>query len=100
MPVIAAHMRALNADAAARGAPAIPFGLDLAHAAGSELLVHRGGDLVTESMGRRRELVTAADRAAERVIVSGLMASYPGHAMLAEEGVLTAAGQRSTDSDA
>ena len=73
--------------------------VDLAHAAGSELLVHRGGDLVTESKGRRRELVTAADRAAERVIVSGLMASYPGHAMLAEEGVLTAAGQRSTDSD-
>ena len=34
MGAIAAHVRSLNAAAQARGAPAVPFGLDLAHAVG------------------------------------------------------------------
>ena len=52
----------------------------------------RLGSLRTEFKGRR-ELVTAADREAERVIVSQLLAEFPAHAVLAEEGVLTPKGQ-------
>ena len=71
----------------------------LAQSAGEELLRHRSGGLVAESKGRRRELVTAADRAAEHIVVGGIMERWPEHAVLAEEGVLTVAGQSSTDSD-
>jgi len=35
MPKLSAHMRKLNEDQAAQGRPAIPFGLDLAHAIGN-----------------------------------------------------------------
>ncbi len=52
-----------------------------------------------ESKGARRELVTAADRAAERIVIGGLMSSFPEHAMLAEEGVLTARGEASKQAD-
>ena len=40
----------------------------------------------------RRELVTAADRAVEREVVSALLALRPEDAILAEEGVLTPTG--------
>ena len=51
------------------------------------------------SKGVRRELVTATDEAAERVVVGGLLESFPDHAVLAEEGVLTPRG-KSSASDA
>lgn len=73
--------------------------VELAHAAGRVL----GGEGLrsgrVESKGERRELVTAADREAERVVVGGLLARFPDHAVLAEEGVLTAQGVPSSSSD-
>ncbi|MEZ5987956.1 MAG: inositol monophosphatase family protein [Planctomycetota bacterium] len=41
----------------------------------------------------RRELVTAADKAAENVLVDGIRERFPAHAILAEEGVQTPAGK-------
>lgn len=72
----------------------------LAAAAGDELLRRRAHDsLHAQSKGARRELVTAADRAAEAIVVGGLLAAFPAHAMLAEEGVLTTQGQASKVAD-
>lgn len=72
----------------------------LALVAGDELLRFRRDQLVrAESKGRRRELVTAADRAAEQIVVSGLLASFPEHGVLAEEGVLTTRDVASNSSD-
>lgn len=66
---------------------------ELALAAGAVLLQQRAAAVGTvASKGRRRELVTAADRAAEAVVVGGLQARFPDHGVLAEEGVLTTAG--------
>jgi myo-inositol-1(or 4)-monophosphatase len=65
----------------------------LAMAAGAELLRLRptiAGSVAAKQ--RRRELVTAADRAAEHIVVAGLQAAFPSHAILAEEGVLSIAG--------
>ena len=45
---------------------------ELAHRAGAELLRHREAPIVSESKGVPRELVTAADRASERIVVGGL----------------------------
>ena len=88
----------------------IPAGVDLAGfrdcatklamAAGRTLMQHSASAASTvESKGRRRELVTAADRAAEHGIVSGLLAAFPDHAVLAEEGVLTTQGKASKTAD-
>jgi len=71
----------------------------LALLAGEELLRHRRDRVAFESKGVRRELVTAADRAAERVVVGGLQAAFPDHAILAEEGVLTTMGEPSSGSE-
>jgi myo-inositol-1(or 4)-monophosphatase len=74
--------------------------LALAQRAGAELLRCRQAALATvESKGRRRELVTAADRAAEHIVVGGLLAAFPEHAVLAEEGVLTSPGMASKQAD-
>lgn len=73
--------------------------LRLAHLAGAELLRRRGAEVSFESKGVRRELVTAADRAAERIVVEGLQAAFPDHAILAEEGVLTTVGEPSSGSE-
>lgn len=74
--------------------------VELALAAGRELMRMRPTAAARpESKGQRRELVTAADRAAEHVVVGGLLASFPDHAVLAEEGVLTTQGQVSKVSD-
>jgi len=54
--------------------------------------------LGTSSKGVRRELVTVADRAAEHVVVEGLLRRFPDHAVLAEEGALTKAGIASGES--
>lgn len=62
---------------------------------GAELLLAHTpahGAIRHESKGRRRELVTAADRAAEHAVVSELLAARPDDAVLAEEGALTPAG--------
>ena len=76
--------------------PFLDRALVLARAAGAELLRMRPEAAARpESKGQRRELVTAADRAAERVVVGGLMQSFPDHAMLAEEGVLSTQGRAS-----
>jgi myo-inositol-1(or 4)-monophosphatase len=72
----------------------------LAQAAGDELLRRRDtGRGRAESKGSRRELVTAADRRAEQIVVGGLLQAFPGHAVLAEEGVLTTQGRASSNSD-
>ena len=72
----------------------------LALAAGVELMAHRRrGGLEVRSKGQRRELVTEADRAAERIVVGGLLRHFPEHAMLAEEGVLTPLGERSSSAE-
>jgi myo-inositol-1(or 4)-monophosphatase len=72
----------------------------LARAAGDELLRQRAQTTVrAESKGRRRELVTQADRAAEQIVVGGLLAAFPEHAVLAEEGVLTTQGEKSKDAE-
>jgi myo-inositol-1(or 4)-monophosphatase len=73
---------------------------ELALAAGRTLMQHRASATATvEAKGRRRELVTAADRAAEHIVVGGLLASFPEHAVLAEEGVLTTQGIASKTAD-
>lgn len=71
----------------------------LAHEAGDVLMRRRADRPSTSSKAVRRELVTDADRAAERVVVGGILAQFPEHSVLAEEGVLTAQGQRSSASD-
>jgi len=72
----------------------------LALAAGEVLLQHRASaGRTVQSKGQRRELVTAADRAAEHVVVGGLLAAFPDHAVLAEEGVLTTQGLASKQAD-
>ncbi len=74
--------------------PFLEQALSLAREAGVGLLAQRAAAAGTVMQkGRRRELVTAADRAAEQVVVGGLRARFPDHAMLAEEGVLTTAGE-------
>jgi len=70
----------------------------LARAGGEVLMdfVPKMAEVRTEFKGRSTELVTAADRAAEEVIVQGLLDAFPDHAVLAEEGVLTPKGQSSS----
>lgn len=92
-----------DADAACDGlalAPLLARTMELARAAGSVLFEaqRRPASLATASKGVRRELVTAADRAAERVVVGGILERFPDHGILAEEGELTAAGAASSAS--
>jgi len=64
-----------------------------------ELLLEKAEGLAairTEFKGRR-ELVTAADRAAEEMVVRGLLKHFPEHGVLAEEGVLTPRGKVDKD---
>lgn len=76
-------------------ARALAIAQQLALEAGADLLRRRAAaSLAPESKGVRRELVTAADRAAEAIVVGGLLRAFPGHAVLAEEGGLSAAGGR------
>jgi len=72
----------------------------VARRAGEVLQRHRRelAGLRPEFKGRR-ELVTAADREAERVVVEHLLARHGAHAVLAEEGVLTPAGRPHRDAD-
>lgn len=72
----------------------------------AEAVARKGGEVLldyqarmqtvrTEFKGRRTELVTEADRAAEEVVVAPLLQEWPSHRILAEEGVLTPQGQPS-----
>ncbi len=73
---------------------------EVARRAGRVLTEHsaRRSEWQTEFKGRR-EMVTDADRAAEREVVGSITARFPDHAILAEEGELTPRGQASGDSD-
>ena len=65
---------------------------------GGEVLLDyqaRMSSVRTEFKGRPTELVTEADREAEKVVVSALLQNFPDHAVLAEEGVLTPQGESS-----
>ncbi|GDY01878.1 inositol monophosphatase [Planctomycetota bacterium] len=73
--------------------------IELAHAAGNLLLEHRSKGVATETKRFRRELVTAADRKAEHLVVGGLLRHFPDHGVLAEEGVLTPQGKSALSSD-
>ena len=82
--------------AAGELAPFVDKAWELARTAGQELMRMRPqAARRPESKGLRRELVTAADRAAEHIVVGGLLASFPDHAIIAEEGVLTTQGRAS-----
>lgn len=64
--------------------------LRLADQAGAEILDHYSRDIVAEEKigyDSFAEPVTAADRAASRIIVDGLAAEFPGDAILSEEEV-------------
>ncbi|GAB4145850.1 MAG: inositol monophosphatase family protein [Planctomycetota bacterium] len=73
--------------------------VETAEEAGLELRARRGRDLEVRSKRYRRELVTDADRASERIVVDRIRGRFPAHAVLAEEGERTDAGRASSDSD-
>jgi myo-inositol-1(or 4)-monophosphatase len=81
--------------------------LQLAQGAGRLLREHLEARSGNESGGAeaslefkgRRELVTAADKRAETLLVEGIQARFPDHGILAEEGVLTPAGVSHQDSE-
>lgn len=60
--------------------------VDAAAAAGELLQAYAGQPLEIREKERRADLVTVADRAAERCIVDRLRAAYPDAAILGEEG--------------
>lgn len=60
--------------------------LDAARAGAEQLLAHADRPLEIREKGRRADIVTAADRASERVIVQRLLADFPQASVLAEEG--------------
>ncbi len=59
--------------------------LELAKQAGELLLKMRSSDLQVQSKSAQRDLVTAADSAAEKLILDGLGEQFPEDALLAEE---------------
>ena len=75
----------------------------------AEEVSRRAGQVLTEHSARRsewqaefkgrREMVTEADRAAERQVVGSIAQRFPDHAILAEEGELTPKGQASGSAD-
>ncbi|MBD5654674.1 MAG: inositol monophosphatase, partial [Candidatus Eremiobacteraeota bacterium] len=64
--------------------------VDTAREAGALLLSHAGGPLDVRQKGARGDLVTAADRASEALIVTRLRAASPYAAIVGEEGGTTA----------
>jgi myo-inositol-1(or 4)-monophosphatase len=71
----------------------------LALEGGAAILGSAARDRQPASKGARRDLVTAADAAAERIVVGGLLREFPAHAILAEEGALTPRGRASSASE-
>jgi myo-inositol-1(or 4)-monophosphatase len=60
--------------------------LDAAHEGASVLLDYANRPLEIAEKGRRADIVTAADRASEAVIVAKLRGAFPSASILAEEG--------------
>lgn len=65
---------------------ALTHALDVAREAGEVLLAHLDAPLEIREKGRRADIVTAADRASEELIVRRLRSSFPNATILAEEG--------------
>lgn len=65
---------------------ALQAALEAAQEAGSVLLEHLHLPLHVQDKGRRADLVTVADRASEHIIVEVLRRTFPGTAILGEEG--------------
>ena len=63
--------------------------IETARAAGEVLLARVGLPLETQTKGKRGDLVTAADRASEALIVERLRAAFPHATILGEEGGIT-----------
>jgi myo-inositol-1(or 4)-monophosphatase len=59
--------------------------IELAKEAGRALLDSFGAAQVIDKKGDNSNVVTAADRASERIIVQGIRQRYPGHSIIAEE---------------
>ena len=57
--------------------------IEIAREAGQVLLAHRG---VTFELKGDYDLVTAADKASEKLIISRLRERFPDHGIVAEEG--------------
>ena len=64
--------------------------VDVAREAGDVLLAHLKKPLDIREKGRRADIVTAADRASEALVVERLRAQFPRATILAEESGLTA----------
>lgn len=65
--------------------------IDLSRAAGDILNFYAGRDKLVEFKGQAN-LVTVADRKSEELIISGILARYPTHSILAEESGITQPG--------
>lgn len=63
----------------------LALAIDVAREAGDVLLAHLAMPLEIQEKGRRADLVTAADRASEAIVVERLRAAFPSATMLAEE---------------
>jgi len=63
----------------------IAFVEELVRAAGEELLEYRDRTLEVRAKTRPRDIVTAADQAAERLIIERIVADYPDHRIVSEE---------------
>jgi myo-inositol-1(or 4)-monophosphatase len=65
--------------------------IDLSRAAGDILNYYAGREKVVEFKGQAN-LVTIADKKSEELIISGILARYPTHSILAEESGVTQPG--------
>ena len=64
-----------------------------------EHLARHGSTEGTLAYKGRRELVTAADTASEKLIVEAIRATYPDHAVLAEEGIVSPRGKADKEAE-
>ncbi len=64
----------------------LEFGVDVAREAGALLLAVIGSALEVREKGSHGDLVTAADRASEALIVERIRRAFPNSSVLAEEG--------------
>lgn len=71
-----------------------PFALALAHAAGQKLLEFYEQELTIVSKSTSFDLVTQADKESEALVIGQIRATYPDHAILAEESGASAQTSR------
>jgi myo-inositol-1(or 4)-monophosphatase len=69
--------------------PHLALAVAAAHSAGQVLLRHYEGSFEVTTKSSPIDLVTSADRAAERVVLDALRRVYPEHSFLAEESGLS-----------